>query len=67
MPTHSNILAWRIPMDRESWRATVHGIAESETTNATEHERKYPNKDRRRHCILNKYQMPFRKKTHSDY
>jgi len=23
--THSSILAWRIPMDRGAWRATVHG------------------------------------------
>ena len=22
--THSSILAWRIPMDREAWWATVH-------------------------------------------
>ena len=26
MATHSSILAWRIPMDRGAWRATVHGI-----------------------------------------
>ena len=25
MATHSNILAWRIPMDRGDWWATVHG------------------------------------------
>ena len=24
MATHSSILAWRIPMDREAWWATVH-------------------------------------------
>ena len=24
--THSSILAWRIPMDRAAWRATVQGI-----------------------------------------
>jgi len=24
MATLSSILAWRIPMDREAWRATVH-------------------------------------------
>ena len=31
MATHSSILAWRIPMDREAWRATVHGVAKSQT------------------------------------
>ena len=31
MATHSSILAWRIPMDRGTWRATVHGIAKSRT------------------------------------
>ena len=29
MATHSNILAWRIPMDRGAWPATVHGVAKS--------------------------------------
>ena len=29
MATHSNILAWRIPMDRGVWWAIVHGIARS--------------------------------------
>ena len=29
--THSSILAWRIPMDRGGWRATVHGVAKSWT------------------------------------
>ena len=31
MATHSNILAWRIPMDRGAWQATVHGAAKSRT------------------------------------
>ena len=26
-----NILAWRLPMDREAWRATSHGVAKSQT------------------------------------
>ena len=25
------ILAWRIPMDRGAWQATVHGVATSQT------------------------------------
>ena len=29
--THSSILAWRIPMDREAWWATIHRIAKSWT------------------------------------
>ena len=31
MATHSSILAWRIPMDREDCRTTVHGVAKSRT------------------------------------
>ena len=31
MATHSRILAWRIPTDREAWWATVHGVAKSRT------------------------------------
>ena len=31
MATHSSILAWRIPMDRGAWQATVHGVKESDT------------------------------------
>ena len=26
MATHSSIVAWRIPMDRRAWWATVHGV-----------------------------------------
>ena len=31
MATHSSILAWRIPMDREARWATVHGVEKSQT------------------------------------
>ena len=31
MATHSSILAWRIPMDREAWRATGHEVTKSQT------------------------------------
>ena len=31
MATHSNILAWRIPMDKRAWWAIVHGVAKSQT------------------------------------
>ena len=31
MAIHSSILAWRIPMDRGTWQATVHGVAKSRT------------------------------------
>ena len=31
MATHSGILAWRIPMDRGAWWATVHGVTKSQT------------------------------------
>ena len=31
MATHSSILAWKIPMDRGAWKATVHRIAKSRT------------------------------------
>ena len=30
MATHSSILAWRSPIDRGAWGATVHGIARSQ-------------------------------------
>ena len=35
MATHSSILDWRIPMDRGTWQATVHGLTELHTTEAT--------------------------------
>ena len=31
MATHSSILAWRIPMDRRAWLATIHGVEKSQT------------------------------------
>ena len=31
MATHSSILAWRIPMDRGAWRATIHDVTKSGT------------------------------------
>ena len=31
MATHSSILAWRIPMDRGAYEATVHGVTKSRT------------------------------------
>ena len=30
MATHSSILAWRIPMDRGAWWATVRRVAKSQ-------------------------------------
>ena len=32
MATHSSVLAWRIPIDRGAWQATVHGVTESDMT-----------------------------------
>ena len=31
LATHPSILAWRIPMDRGAWWATVHGVTKSQT------------------------------------
>ena len=31
MATHSSIVAWRIPTDREAWQAAGHSIAKSRT------------------------------------
>ena len=33
--THSSIFAWKNPMDRGASWATVHGVAESDMTEAT--------------------------------
>jgi len=32
MATHSNILAWKIPIDRGAWLAIVHGVTKSQMT-----------------------------------
>ena len=31
MATYFSILAWRIPVDRGAWWATVHGVTKSQT------------------------------------
>ena len=31
MATHSSNLAWRIPMERGAWQATVRGVAKTRT------------------------------------
>ena len=45
MVTHCSILAWRIPMDTGAWRATVHEVTESDTTEhlSTVHSTTYQN------------------------
>ena len=35
MATHSSILAWKNPMDRGAWQATVHGVARAGHSLAT--------------------------------
>ena len=37
MATHTSILAWRIPMDRGAWWATVHGVSKSRTQQSDFH------------------------------
>ena len=37
MATLFSILAWRIPVDRGSWCATVHRVTKSQTTEAIAH------------------------------
>ena len=31
MATHSSILAWKCPTDREAWQATVHRVSKNQT------------------------------------
>ena len=38
--THSSILAWKIPMDRQAWRATVHAVSRVRLYWVTKHSRK---------------------------
>jgi len=40
MATPSSILAWRIPLDRGAWWATVHMVAKSQTRQHTAHTRR---------------------------
>ena len=35
MATHSIILAWRIPMDKGAWQATVYRVANNQTRLST--------------------------------
>ena len=35
MTTHSSVLAWKNPIDRGAWRATVHGVTKSRHNWAT--------------------------------
>ena len=37
METHSSILAWRIPMDRGAWWATVHKVEKKQTWLSNKH------------------------------
>ena len=37
MATPSGVLAWRIPMNRGAWRATVCGVTKSRTRLVTKH------------------------------
>ena len=37
MATHSSILPWRNPLDREAWRATVQGVTKSQTQLSTQY------------------------------
>ena len=31
MAIHSSILAWRVPIDRGAWQATIDGVTKSQT------------------------------------
>ena len=49
MATHSSILAWRIPLDRGAWRATVHGVTKSQHHWGTKHSTTELNNCKRSH------------------
>ena len=42
MATHFNFLAWRIPVDRGAWQATVYGVTKSQTHWTTKHNEALP-------------------------
>ena len=50
MATHSSILAWRIPTDREAWCAIVHRAAKS-WMDMTEHEHTHTSR-RALRCVM---------------
>ena len=55
MATHSSILAWRIPMDRGAWQATVRGVTKGQTQlshEAQQHLCKYPPYPQMANCGL---------------
>ena len=54
--THSSIHVWRISTDRGAWRATVHGVAKSQTWLS-----EWPSTAQGTHCIENSGHKPFLK------
>ena len=56
MATHSSILAWRIPVGRGAWRATVHGVAQSRTrlSDLAQHTAQHTYQKRKQIEFLNK-------------
>ena len=55
MVTHSSILAWKNPMDKAAWRATVHGVVKSRMQLST-CELSWPDI---RHIISRSYELNF--------
>ena len=45
MATYSSFLGLENPKDRGAWQATAHGVAESDTTEATSHTYMLPSVD----------------------